>query len=609
MSRELKKIKKEALTIGTFMKAPNGKPTNLTKEQWLQARTKAFKENFGDWEKAYQKKVLLTSKVVSVLTGNEFKKVEGKTLTEQVAEYFDAIGGVVHSPIFGDVVLDKGGADDSFAHGVGRLKATAYASVKDVIEKGILINSDLDHKERGYNSHLIAAPITIAKDRYICLVVIKQNTKECRFYLHEVIIQKWLLNKGSNTGQNQPQCPKAFAKILQDIVSASDDVLIFVNKNGEPLAKCFSTNDDTKKLSGLSADDIELLELEAEALALILQLGENKGKEEKSSSNSTPKYKVGDVFVASDRYWKITSVLTANEDITYFVDEYRKGKNKTYHTNQQSLSESELENKMLAQGAVLQKDKENQNSYPERNGKITADVLKKTFAFRYVNVDINLDEKQEQDMLDVSYDTFRQLAMLLNIPMNAIGLGRNLTLNIGLMRMDLTTGACYSPQYRALNFKGLESFKHIAHEWFHAFDHYLNYAHDNMNAKGLFSEECYNETTHYGKTAQDNIAAVIKAIDGTPYYSRSAGVAKASRFGKYWTSNCELLARAFEVYVKNLMEKHDINNSHLVSLFPNNPYPNYSDPKDMPIQDAFKVLFDGLTMKKTIYGDEALYGN
>lgn len=193
--------------------------------------------------------------------------------------------------------------------------------------------------------------------------------------------------------------------------------------------------------------------------------------------------------------------------------------------------------------------------------------------------------------------------------MNAIGLGRNLTLNIGLMRMDLTTGACYSPQYRALNFKGLESFKHIAHEWFHAFDHYLNYAHDNMNAKGLFSKDCYNETTHYGIPAQDNIAAVIKAIDGTPYYSRSAGVAKASRYGKYWTSNCELLARAFEVYIKNLMEKHDINNSHLVSLFPNNPYPNYSDPKDMPIQDAFKVLFDSLTMRKTIYGDEALYGN
>jgi len=32
------------------MKAPNGKSTNLTEKQWLQVRTKAFKEWFGDWE-------------------------------------------------------------------------------------------------------------------------------------------------------------------------------------------------------------------------------------------------------------------------------------------------------------------------------------------------------------------------------------------------------------------------------------------------------------------------------------------------------------------------------------------------------------------------------
>lgn len=33
-----------------WMKAPNGKPTNLTERQWIQVRTPAFKEWFGDWE-------------------------------------------------------------------------------------------------------------------------------------------------------------------------------------------------------------------------------------------------------------------------------------------------------------------------------------------------------------------------------------------------------------------------------------------------------------------------------------------------------------------------------------------------------------------------------
>ena len=35
---------------GTFMKAPNGNPTNLNERQWVQVRTEAFKEWFGDWE-------------------------------------------------------------------------------------------------------------------------------------------------------------------------------------------------------------------------------------------------------------------------------------------------------------------------------------------------------------------------------------------------------------------------------------------------------------------------------------------------------------------------------------------------------------------------------
>lgn len=49
---ELNNIKQQAIADGTFMKAPNGNPTNLNERQWLQVRTQAFKEWFGDWQKA-----------------------------------------------------------------------------------------------------------------------------------------------------------------------------------------------------------------------------------------------------------------------------------------------------------------------------------------------------------------------------------------------------------------------------------------------------------------------------------------------------------------------------------------------------------------------------
>lgn len=49
---EIDRIVREAKENGTYMKAPNGKPTNLDERQWAQVRTGAFKKWFGDWEKA-----------------------------------------------------------------------------------------------------------------------------------------------------------------------------------------------------------------------------------------------------------------------------------------------------------------------------------------------------------------------------------------------------------------------------------------------------------------------------------------------------------------------------------------------------------------------------
>lgn len=51
VEKEKAAIKKKAVADGTFMKAPNGKETNLTEDQWLAVRTAAFKNWFGDWEK------------------------------------------------------------------------------------------------------------------------------------------------------------------------------------------------------------------------------------------------------------------------------------------------------------------------------------------------------------------------------------------------------------------------------------------------------------------------------------------------------------------------------------------------------------------------------
>ena len=47
---QYKEIESKYKGTDQWMKAPNGKPTNLTERQWVQVRTPAFKAWFGDWE-------------------------------------------------------------------------------------------------------------------------------------------------------------------------------------------------------------------------------------------------------------------------------------------------------------------------------------------------------------------------------------------------------------------------------------------------------------------------------------------------------------------------------------------------------------------------------
>ena len=51
IKREMRGIIDTAIRNGTWLKAPNGKPSLLNPHQWVLARTKNFKKWFGDWER------------------------------------------------------------------------------------------------------------------------------------------------------------------------------------------------------------------------------------------------------------------------------------------------------------------------------------------------------------------------------------------------------------------------------------------------------------------------------------------------------------------------------------------------------------------------------
>ena len=76
---------------------------------------------------------------VSVLTGNEFLPKPGITFAQQVLNFFLSQGGLAQSP-WGEVLLDMKGIQSDKSHGIGRIKAASFAAIKDVLEKGDLLN-------------------------------------------------------------------------------------------------------------------------------------------------------------------------------------------------------------------------------------------------------------------------------------------------------------------------------------------------------------------------------------------------------------------------------------------------------------------------------------
>lgn len=169
---------------------------------------------------------ILHSEPVCTLTGDEFLPHKGITFADQVLNFFNSQGGSALSP-WGEVLLDKKGIQSDKSHGIGRIKVSSFAAIKDVIEKGEII-LPLDYYATGgkkQKTGMIAAPIKICGDSFICVVVVIFNLIEKRLYLHEPFLTEKIpeiaassLVRGSNTAS--PQSRGSIAKILSNFISS-----------------------------------------------------------------------------------------------------------------------------------------------------------------------------------------------------------------------------------------------------------------------------------------------------------------------------------------------------------------------------------------------------
>lgn len=112
-----------------------------------------------------------------------------------------------------------------------------------------------------------------------------------------------------------------------------------------------------------------------------------------------------------------------------------------------------------------------------RKGKdATPEMFMSTFGFRGVEfgnwVKQGKNGRERQWMLNNAYDSLMDLSQILGIPPKAVALDGELGLCFG-SRGHGSASAHYEPVNRLINLTKTKGYSCLAHEWFHALDHYL----------------------------------------------------------------------------------------------------------------------------------------
>lgn len=241
LSDEEKKIVETAKANDTYMKAPNGKPTNLSEKQWTQVRTKAFKKWFGDWEKAARIEKLRRSKAVKITEADYEDKYD---LTRNSAKQWakDNIRGEYMIADTGEKVnVSKVSINEVLSHGerdAAHLKS--ISSIGKLLHNAIFItetpNAKDNDKYESYRYYIEGVKID-GEDYTAKIVVGVKNGKT--YYDHRLTkIEKGSLLDSLNGLSNsvaekqQTSFTGKDSKLLSILQTNSSKV---VDENGEPM--------------------------------------------------------------------------------------------------------------------------------------------------------------------------------------------------------------------------------------------------------------------------------------------------------------------------------------------------------------------------------------
>ena len=250
ITAEEQEIIAKAKANGTYLKAPNGKPSNLTPRQWVQVRTKAFKRWFGNWD------------IGAMVTPIHRSKGGFKNLTEAEKWAKENLQGKSVRNLFTNEEISIGSKsikemlDPKFAKNVNeQVHMSALQSVLDFIETGIPAEIHKDTKERGFDVMRLYNAIEIDGVVYRVKSTVRKVKQGDRYYTYEVQEMELLedtqealgLLNTDNGRQLNSNNSITGAKLLKGVkkTNSNEEILSYskvVDANGEPLVVYHGSN-------------------------------------------------------------------------------------------------------------------------------------------------------------------------------------------------------------------------------------------------------------------------------------------------------------------------------------------------------------------------------
>ena len=228
---------------------------------------------------------------------------------------------------------------------------------------------------------------------------------------------------------------------------------------------------------------------------------------------------------------------------------------------------------------------------------IQAEDFRQTFGFRGVEFGNWMTTEGRQKALNECYNALMDLASVLNVSPKALSLGGTLAMAFGA-RGGGKFSAHYEPTRVVINLTKTKGAGSLAHEWWHALDHYfammggLQYGfathkeglrpdvisygrtgnekyYDRSTGKQISKEE-YDERVQNHGVRQEMAEAwesLMDKLNKSDYATRSRAYDDLHN-GSYWSKGTEMGARAFAVWVENKLSEQNAHNDYLA----NNPH-------------------------------------